>query len=311
MTELLTPYMTFSREEWAAFRKTEPMTLTEAELLTLKGINEELSLDEVQSVYLPLSRLLNFYIQANITNDTILSDFLGKKRPKVPYIIGVAGSVSVGKSTTSRVLQALLQRWPQHCKVALVTTDGFLYPNRILEERGLMEKKGFPESYDIRRLLAFVSQIKSGIEQVSVPVYCHHIYDIVPNEEKLIECPDILILEGLNVLQNGRYFSDYHHLFISDYLDFSVYVDATDKLLEEWYISRFLKFRQGAFSDPNAYFHNYAKSSEDEAIEIARSIWQRINLKNLHQNILPTRERADLILIKGKQHQVSHIKLRK
>lgn len=311
MSDLLTPYITFSRDEWAAFRKAEPMTLTDDELLKLKGINEELSAAEVQSIYLPLSRLLNFYIYANITNDAILSDFLGKKRPKVPYIIGVAGSVSVGKSTTSRVLQALLERWPMHCKVALVTTDGFLYPNQILEARGLMEKKGFPESYDFERLLSFVTQLKSGVSRLSVPVYSHHIYDIVPDEEKIIDSPDIVILEGLNVLQNGKCGADYHRLFISDYLDFSVFVDAEDELLEKWYISRFLKFRQGAFNDPNAYFHHYTKCSEDEAIEIARAIWRRINLKNLHEHILPTKDRADLILKKGNAHQVTHVRLRK
>ncbi|TDB42569.1 MULTISPECIES: type I pantothenate kinase [Photorhabdus] len=309
---LATPYLQFNREQWATLRDSVPLTLTKEELIDLKGINEEISLEEVVEIYLPLSRLLNFYISSNLRRQAVLEQFLGTDGQKVPYVIGIAGSVAVGKSTTARLLQALLSRWPEHRSVELITTDGFLHSNSVLNERGLMKKKGFPQSYDMHSLVKFVSDIKSGSEQVSAPVYSHLTYDIVPNEQKFIEQPDILILEGLNVLQSGMdYPHDPHHVFVSDFVDFSIYVDAPEKLLQSWYISRFLKFRQGAFSDPDSYFHSYSKLSEEEAINIASDIWQEINGLNLQQNILPTRERASLIMIKGTNHTIESVRLRK
>ncbi|MBD2799534.1 type I pantothenate kinase [Xenorhabdus sp. M] len=309
---LTTPYLQFDREHWATLRDSVPLTLTEEEVTALKGINEEISIDEVVEIYLPLSRLLNFYISSNLRRQAVLDQFLGTSRQKIPYVIGIAGSVAVGKSTTARLLQALLTHWPEHRRVKLVTTDGFLHSNNILNERGLMKKKGFPESYDMRGLVKFVADIKSGAEQVTAPVYSHLSYDIVPNEQIIIEKPDILILEGLNVLQSGMdYPHEPHHVFVSDFVDFSIYVDASEKLLEEWYISRFLKFRKGAFSDPDSYFHNYSKLTTEEAVNVASNIWQEINGLNLQQNILPTRERASLIMTKGANHAIESVRLRK
>jgi len=275
MNNHLSPYMQFARKEWAALRNAVPMTLNVEELVSLQGINEDLSIEEVSAIYLPLSRLLNYYINNNFTRQAVLSKFLGT-RYKVPYIIGIAGSVAVGKSTTARVLKALLTRWPEHRKVALVTTDGFLYPNKVLEERNIMDKKGFPQSYDVKKLLKFVSDIKSGVEQVSAPVYSHLVYDIVEGESVNIESPDILILEGLNVLQSplsSGVAND--RVFVSDYVDFSIYVDADITLLHDWYINRFLNFRAGAFSDPNSYFHNYSQISESDALAKAEKIWKK------------------------------------
>ena len=310
--DITTPFVSFERQEWADLRDAIPLTLTESDLERLKGINDELSLDEVIEIYLPLSRLLNFYIRSNLRRQSVLDQFLGREGQRIPYVIGIAGSVAVGKSTTARILQALLSRWPEHRHVELVTTDGFLHPNAVLHERGIMKKKGFPESYDMRRFVQFISDVKSGQPRVSAPVYSHLIYDIVPDGEKLIEQPDILLLEGLNVLQSGMdYPHDPHRVFVSDFVDFSIYVDADTALLKSWYIERFLKFRKGAFSDPNSYFHNYAKLSEEEAVSIANQIWDEINGLNLQQNILPTRERASLILTKGKEHAVERVCLRK
>ena len=303
--------MQFSRKEWASLRNSEPMTLTPEELISLQGINEDLSMDEVSEIYLPLSRLLNFYISNSFSRQAVLSKFLGKSQ-KIPYIIGIAGSVAVGKSTTARVLQALLTRWPEHRKVALVTTDGFLYPNKCLEERGIMNKKGFPQSYNLKKLINFVADIKSGQAEVKAPVYSHLVYDIVENEEIVIDSPDILILEGLNVLQGAVNYTQAHNrVFVSDYVDFSIYVDADLSLLHQWYVNRFLKFRAGAFSDPNSYFKHYSKLSEQEAISIANRLWRDINELNLVENILPTRERASLILTKGEDHKVDYVQLRK
>lgn len=310
--DITTPFVSFERQEWADLRDAIPLTLTESDLERLKGINDELSLDEVIEIYLPLSRLLNFYIRSNLRRQSVLDQFLGREGQRIPYVIGIAGSVAVGKSTTARILQALLSRWPEHRHVELVTTDGFLHPNAVLHERGIMKKKGFPESYDMHRFVQFISDVKSGKPQVSAPVYSHLIYDIVPDTEKVIEQPDILLLEGLNVLQSGMdYPHDPHRVFVSDFVDFSIYVDADTALLKSWYIERFLKFRKGAFSDPNSYFHNYAKLSEEEAVNIANQIWDEINGLNLQQNILPTRERASLILTKGKEHAVERVCLRK
>ena len=303
--------MQFSRKEWASLRNAEPMTLTPGELVSLQGINEDLSMDEVSEIYLPLSRLLNFYISNSFSRQAVLSKFLGKSQ-KIPYIIGIAGSVAVGKSTTARVLQALLTRWPEHRKVALVTTDGFLYPNKCLEERGIMNKKGFPQSYNLKKLINFVADIKSGQAEVKAPVYSHLVYDIVENEEIVIDSPDILILEGLNVLQGPVNYTQAHNrVFVSDYVDFSIYVDADLSLLNQWYVNRFLKFRAGAFSDPNSYFNHYSKLPEQEAISIANRLWRDINELNLVENILPTRERASLILTKGEDHKVDYVQLRK
>ncbi|QCR37484.1 type I pantothenate kinase [Nissabacter sp. SGAir0207] len=309
---LATPYLQFDRTQWAALRDSVPLTLTEEEIVKLKGINEDLSLEEVAQIYLPLSRLLNFYISSNLRRQAVLEQFLGTDGQKIPYVIGIAGSVAVGKSTTARLLQALLSRWPEHRTVELITTDGFLHPNKVLQERGLMKKKGFPQSYDMHNLVRFVSEVKSGAQKVTAPVYSHLIYDIIPDGNKTIEQPDILILEGLNVLQSGMdYPHDPHRVFVSDFVDFSIYVDAPEALLQRWYINRFLKFRQGAFSDPNSYFHNYAKLPEPEAINIATQLWQEINGLNLQQNILPTRERASLIMTKSANHAVESVRLRK
>ncbi len=312
MKNIPSPYMQFTRQQWAALRDSEPMTLTYEELLNLQGIDDELSIDEVEDIYLPLSRLLSYYVSARASRQSVLMKFLKQESLKIPFIIGIAGSVSVGKSTTARVLQALLSRWKEDTRVALVTTDGFLYPNAVLEEKGIMLKKGFPESYDIKHILKFVTDIKSGVKKVRVPKYSHLIYDIIPNEHLTIEQPDILILEGLNVLQSGMDYQDEKpRMFVSDYLDFSIYVDADEQKLEDWYISRFMKFRKGAFAHPDSYFHSFAQLSEREAKKTARTIWREINRKNLRKNILPTRERASLILHKSDGHAVDQVSLRK
>jgi len=309
---LATPYLQFDRTQWAALRDSVPLTLKEAEIMKLKGINEDLSLEEVAQIYLPLSRLLNFYISSNLRRQAVLEQFLGTDGQKIPYVIGIAGSVAVGKSTTARLLQALLSRWPEHRSVELITTDGFLYPNKTLNERGIMKKKGFPQSYDIQQLVKFVSEVKSGAKNVSAPVYSHLIYDVIPDGNKVINQPDILILEGLNVLQSGMdYPHDPQRVFVSDLVDFSIYVDAPEDLLQSWYINRFLKFRQGAFSDPDSYFHHYSKLPEAEAVQIATGLWNDINGLNLKENILPTRERASLIMTKSANHAVENVRLRK
>ena len=308
----MTPYLHFNRSQWAALRDSVPMTLTEGEIARLKGINEDLSLEEVAEIYVPLSRLLNFYISSNLRRQAVLEQFLGTNGQRIPYIISIAGSVAVGKSTTARVLQALLSRWPEHRSVELITTDGFLHPNEVLKERGLMKKKGFPLSYDMHRLVKFVSDLKSGVPHVTAPVYSHLIYDRIPGGDKTVVQPDILILEGLNVLQSSMdYPHDPHHVFVSDFVDFSIYVDAPEDLLQNWYINRFLKFREGAFTDPDSYFHHYAQLSEEEAINVATGLWNEINYVNLKENILPTRERASLILTKSEKHAVDQIRLRK
>ena len=308
----MTPYLQFNRSQWAALRDSVPMTLTEGEIARLKGINEDLSLEEVAEIYLPLSRLLNFYISSNLRRQAVLEQFLGTNGQRIPYIISIAGSVAVGKSTTARVLQALLSRWPEHRSVELITTDGFLHPNEVLKERGLMKKKGFPLSYDMHRLVKFVSDLKSGVPHVTAPVYSHLIYDRIPDGDKTVVQPDILILEGLNVLQSRMdYPPDAHHVFVSAFVVFSIYVDAPEALLQRWYINRFLKFREGAFTDPDSYFHNYAQLSEEEAISVATGLWNEINYVNLKENILPTRERASLILTKSEKHAVDQIRLRK
>ncbi len=306
------PYLLLSREKWASLRDSEPLTITENELDALKSINDEISIADVEDIYLPLSRLLNHYVRASIMRHNVLMKFLREQEKRPPFIISIAGSVSVGKSTIARVLQTLLSRWKEHTKVALVTTDGFLFPNNELEERSLMLRKGFPESYDIKRLIEFVRDIKSGKQKLKIPHYSHLSYDIVPNNYQEIEGPDILILEGLNVLQSGMdYPADKPRVFVSDFVDFSIYIDAEEDLLEDWYVSRFLSFRKSAFANPKSYFHSYTKLTDEEAQKLATTIWREINLKNLRENILPTRERATLILHKSQNHAIDYVKLRK
>lgn len=308
----ITPFLTFNRQQWAALRKSVPLKLTEQDLKPLLGFNEELSLEEVSTIYLPLARLINYYIDENLKRQEVLHKFLDVESPKVPYIISLTGSVSVGKSTSARILQALLSEWPEKRKVDLITTDGFLYPLKTLQERNLMKRKGFPESYDIHRLIEFVSDIKSGKCNVKAPVYSHLTYDIIPDQFNEVDQPDIVILEGLNMLQSGmNYPHSPHSVFVSDFVDFSIYVDADETLLKDWYIHRFLKFRRSAFSDPHSYFHHYSKLSEQEAIATASTIWDEINGLNLRKNILPSRERANLILVKGEDHAIETVKLRK
>ena len=308
----LTPYQTFSRTEWAALRADTPMTLTEADVEELSGLTERVSVEEVREVYLPLSRLLNLYVGAAQTLHEATSTFLGKQDGKMPFIIGLAGSVAVGKSTTGRVLQALLSRWPNHPSVDLIGTDGFLLSNETLEKRGLMDRKGFPESYDQAGLLDFLADVKAGERKVIAPVYSHFHYDVIPGETNIIDRPDILIVDGLNVLQPARLPKDGEAIpFVSDYFDFSIYIDADAELAGHWYVERFMRLRQTAFRDPAAYFHRYSKLSDDKARETAKGIWDKINLKNLQENILPTRQRADLIVHKTRGHAVDQVALRK
>ncbi|MFC3023041.1 type I pantothenate kinase [Vibrio zhugei] len=307
----MSPYLSFDRTTWANLRNAVPMTLSEDDLKELQGINEELTMKEVAEIYLPLARLLNLYVAARQSRNSVLEEFLNNKEQAPPFIIGIAGSVAVGKSTTARLLRALLARWGNHPKVELITTDGFLYPNAVLQQKNIMHKKGFPESYDIKRLVQFVSDVKAGEPHVVAPVYSHITYDIT-DEQKVVDRPDVLIIEGLNVLQSGM---DYPHaphtVFISDFLDFSIYVDADSSLIENWYVERFMKFRYGAFKKPGSYFSHYKELSTIAAEEKARTIWATINGKNLEQNILPTKNRAHLILSKTDNHTVKEILLRK
>src|SRR5712692_119645 len=308
----LSPYRTFSRAEWASLREDTPMTLTVGEVARLRSLNDRLDMAEVEEIYLPLSRLLSLYVAATQRLFLAQQRFLSTEDAKTPYVIGVAGSVAVGKSTTARVLQALLARWPNVPKVDLVTTDGFLYPNAVLERDNLLERKGFPESYDLPALLRFLSDIKAGRRPVRAPVYSHLVYDVMPNHWVEIDRPEILIVEGLNVLQTGRLPRDGKAIpFVSDFFDFSIYLDADENVLMQWYVERFLALRETAFRDPKSYFHRYSRLSDVEASATATSIWTRINLLNLHENIQPTRRRADLILTKQKNHTVQQVALRK
>ena len=300
-------YLSFDRDDWAELRAATPLTLRQDDLDALQGINERIDLDEVRAIYLPLSRLLNLYVSAVQDLQRVSSTFLGSIAPKVPYVIGVAGSVAVGKSTFARILQALLARWPAHPQVDLITTDGFLHPNAVLAERGLMERKGFPESYDTRALLTFLRSIKSGQDEVTAPVYDHLAYDILPGEHITVKSPDIVIVEGLNVLQVNREGVE----FVSDYFDFSIYVDADVDDIEQWYVRRFFALRESVFRNPDSYFRHFAGLTDEQAQHTARHIWSTINGRNLRENIEPTRERANLILRKSSDHRVSEVRLRK
>lgn len=308
----VSPFRRFSREEWAALRADTPMTLTQADLDELRGLNDRIDLAEVEAIYLPLSRLLNLYVAATQGLFRATNNFLHIAERKVPYIIGMAGSVAVGKSTTARILQRLLARWPKHPKVDLVTTDGFLLPNAVLEREGLVNRKGFPESYDLPAILRFMSDIKAGERHVTAPVYSHLTYDVLKDEHIAIDQPDILIVEGLNVLQTGRPPRDGRGIpNVSDFFDFSIYIDADIEDLRKWYIDRFFSLRDGAFKNPKSYFHRYAALTDREASETASRIWETINLVNLRENLLPTRPRADLVLRKGADHFVRSVFLRK
>lgn len=308
----LSPYRVFTREEWAALRADTPLTLTVDDLIKIQSLNDPISIEEVVAIYLPLSRLLSLYVAATQGLFKATQRFLLAEDGKVPYIIGVAGSVAVGKSTTARVLKALLSRWPNTPKVELVTTDGFLHPNAVLEREGLMEKKGFPESYDGSALIRFLSEVKAGKQHVEAPVYSHLVYDVVPGETISVDRPDILIVEGLNVLLPNRPPRDGKAIpFVSDFFDFSVYLDATEAQLESWYVSRFMRLRETAFRDPRSYFRKYADLPDEEAVAMARTIWHRTNLPNLRENVLPTRPRADLVLTKAGNHRIEQVALRK
>jgi type I pantothenate kinase len=300
----LSRYLSFDRAAWARLRDNTPLTLSEADIEAVRGLNDELSMDEVVEIYLPLSRLLNLYVRASQGLYRTTQTFLGNDSDRVPFIIGLAGSVAVGKSTTARILQALLSRWPSHPSVDLVTTDGFLFPNAVLESRGLMKRKGFPESYDRARLVRFLADVKGGVAEVHAPVYSHQRYDIVPGQVQTVRQPDIVIVEGLNVLQAPPHQRDTEHLFASDFFDFSIYVDAEERDIEQWYVARFLRL-------VDSYFHRYASLDDAEARATAARIWAEINAPNLRENIQPTRMRAHLILSKGPRHVVEQVQLRR
>jgi type I pantothenate kinase len=306
------PYLDFDRTSWSRLREATPLPLTDADLVRLRGLGEPIDLREVEEVYLPLSRLLNLQVTAAHERHAATARFLGETTARVPFVIGVAGSVAVGKSTTSRVLRELLARWPSHPSVALVTTDGFLLPNAELLRRGLLARKGFPESYDQGALLRFLAAVKSGAAEVHAPVYSHLVYDVVPDEHVALRSPDVLLVEGLNVLQPPRTrASGESSVAVSDFFDFSVYVDAEVEDIQRWYVERFLRLRETAFAEPSSYFHRFAALSDREAERTATAIWQEVNEPNLLDNILPTRGRATLVLHKGPDHGVRSVRLRK
>ncbi len=311
MTAELTPYHHFTRAEWNALRADEPMTLSAADIKRLRSLSDPISLAEAETAYLPLTRLLSLHVEAIQSLHAVSRRFLGTVEPKVPFIIGIVGSVAVGKSTTARILRALLQRWRSSPRVDLITTDGFLHPNAVLTERGLMRRKGFPESYDRGRFVAFLGDVKSGRRNIEVPTYSHLVYDVVPGEHAVIDQPDILIVEGLNILQPGHSRkSGEVVLFASDFLDFSIYVDADREDLEDWYMQRFFQLRETAFRKPDSFFRRYADMSKEEAGKFGMDNWRSINLVNLVENIEPTRSRADLVLKKGSNHRLSEVLLR-
>lgn len=312
-TQLYSPYRFFSAERWADFRADTPLTLTAGEVARLSSLYDRIDLDEVRRIYLSLSRLLSAHVESSQLLFRQRQTFFGaREAAKTPFIIGMAGSVAVGKSTTARVLKELLSRWPSSPKVDLVTTDGFLFPNEVLRRQNLMERKGFPESYDVGALLRFLSAIKSGQPDVRAPVYSHLTYDVIPGSSVTIDRPDILIFEGLNVLQTRELPRDGTFVpFLSDFFDFSIFIDADEAVIHRWYIDRFMRLRETAFRNPDSFFHRYSQMSEDGARAIAEGLWHNINLKNLRENILPTRPRADLILRKGTGHLVEEVALRK
>jgi type I pantothenate kinase len=308
----VSPFRRFARDEWAALRADTPMTLTLDDLNEVRSLNDRVDLQEVEAIYLPLSRLMNLYVQASQKLFHASNMFLHRHDLKVPYVIGVAGSVAVGKSTSARILRRLLSRWPSHPKVDLVTTDGFLLPNAVLQREGLMNRKGFPESYDLQRILRFMADIKSGERDVEAPLYSHLTYDVLQDKTQLVDQPDILIIEGINVLQTGRPPRDGRGIpNTSDFFDFSIFIDADEGDLKQWYIERFFSLRNGAFKDPKSYFHRYASLTDAQATDFATTVWNTINLVNLRENILPTRPRADLVLRKGADHKVRSVFLRK
>ena len=304
----MSPFVEISRADWAALGRSTELPLTEQEISQIRGLGDFLDLKEVSDVYLPLSRMLNLYVTQAQRLHSVTSEFMGERAKRTPFIIGVAGSVAVGKSTVARLLKEMLSRWPSTPRVELITTDGFLYPNRELERRNLMHRKGFPESYDRLALLKFVADIKSGVERVSAPVYSHLSYDIVPGAEVVVESPDVVIVEGLNVLQPPVMGQE---VALSDYFDFKIYVDADVANVTKWFLGRFEKLREGAFTNPKSYFHKYAEMPFEEALERAIEIWNTINLPNLIENIQPTRSRATLVLQKGSEHAVQSVLLRK
>jgi len=306
------PYLELSRADWSRLSHSTPLPLTQVDVERLRGLCDPITLAEVDAIYRPISRLLNLYITANGALYRAASEFLAEDVPRTPYVIGIAGSVAVGKSTVARVLREMIARWPETPRVDLVTTDGFLLPNTELERRGLMGRKGFPESYDQPRLLRFVREIKAGVPEVTTPIYSHITYDIVPGEDLVVSRPDVLIIEGLNVLQpSKRALSDGISDTVSDFFDFSIYVDAKTSDIKRWYVDRFLALRATAFTKPNSFFRRYAALTDEQATQMALDLWKSINEPNLKQNILPTRGRADLILYKGADHNVRDVKLRK
>ncbi|MCC0023912.1 MAG: type I pantothenate kinase [Hyphomicrobiaceae bacterium] len=311
--EIISPFYRFTIAEWARLRDGEPMTLSEEDLDRLRSLNDPISIEEAEKIYLPLTRLLSLYVEAIQNLNRASARFLKRdENARTPFILGVSGSVAVGKSTTARVLHALLRRWPSHPKVDLVTTDGFLYPNRILQERGLMEKKGFPESYDRPAFVKFLSEVKSGVRNIEVPTYSHLVYDVVEGENIIVDQPDILIVEGLNLLQPGEMpETGTPIMFASDFLDFGVYVDAEEADIRRWFLERFQRLRETAFKDPDSFFHQFASMSDEEAMAFGNTVWEQINLPNLVDNILPTRGRADLILVKQPDHSIGEVILRK
>ncbi|WMY94995.1 MAG: type I pantothenate kinase [Arsenophonus sp.] len=312
---LIETYLEFNPENWKIFCKTLPIQISnkKKELLKFPGKNHKIQKKEINKVYIPITELLNFYISLNSHHNNFLkkTSYNTTNMTKIPYVIGIVGSVAVGKSTTAHLLKKLLSSDPLHHRVELITTDSFLYPNKTLQDKGIMHKKGFPQSYDMYNLIKFISEIKSGIKKVTAPIYSHFVYDIIPNKKKIIHRPDILIVEGLNILQNNTDCQNTsHHLLVSDFLDFSIYIDAPENLLKNWYIKRFLKFCQKAFSNSKSYFYNYSKLNKTEIIKIAQAIWEEINKINLEKNIIPTKEKAKLIITKSYNHSIIKIQLK-